>query len=175
MNGTTDLSYGRIYLDSNIVISLALGDAGIEVSQLLLDMVANVATSGRPPFGTSEFTLAESMVKAIRDGSESDARTFENLITTSAWLEVAAVDRNVLLWAAAARARYTHLKLPDAIHIASAFSLDCDCLLTADAGIRGTYEFDAPEWAVRPSSVSIAVIRPTIADLQSIVAWVKEQ
>lgn len=167
------MPFGRVYLDSNIIISLVAGDSGIEVSRMLVDMVGAVDPSQRQPFATSELTLSESMVRAIRTGTAHDAQTFDNMVNTSGWLEVGAIDRTVLLWAAVARAKYVNLKLPDAIHVASAIRLGCDCILTADSGIRDTYVLDPPAWSPGAPSTPMTVLRPEVPMLQSIIAWLE--
>jgi predicted nucleic acid-binding protein len=57
------------------------------------------------------------------------------MITPSAWLSVVPVDRAILV-RAASLGPSLGLKLPDAIHVASATATDCDVFLSNDGRIK---------------------------------------
>lgn len=166
-------AFARIYLDSNIVISLFTADRGPEVARVLADMIGAVRPSSRQPFATSELTLSECLVRAIRIGSSDDAQSIDNIIMTNDWLEVGPVDRQVLMWAAATRSSYAHLKLPDAIHVATAIQMQCTHILSADTGIRDVYVLKAPPWNPGPDSLPLRVLRPDPETLRAIIAWLE--
>lgn len=169
----TDQPFGRVYLDSNVIIAMFASDREADESRQLLDMVGAVRPSVRQPFVTSELTLSECLVRALRNGNLDDVRTFENMIVSSGWLEVGPVDRQNLLWTAMARSQYAHLKTPDAIHVATAIRLGCDAFLTADKGIREAYALNSPPWTSGFASAPVRVIRPTGEQLQSLIGWLE--
>lgn len=63
------------------------------------------------------------------------AELHERLIAPSAWLSVVPVDRAILV-RAARPSPDLGLKLPDAIHVASAAAAGCDVLLSNDRRIK---------------------------------------
>lgn len=166
------MSYSRIYLDSNILIAAFGGEAAPEVAAPLLDVIGSVGSLPNPPFVTSELTLAESLVRSIRNDDERQEQAFDNLLTTSGWLLVAPVSRGVLWAAASLRARYKHLKLPDAIHVATALAEGCSHFLTADEGIRENYQVAAVRnHQSRPGKNTTSVLRPDRTTLSTISTW----
>jgi predicted nucleic acid-binding protein len=161
---------GRIYLDSNIIISAFSGDAERQVVLALGEMIGAVMPDApQAPFGTSELTLAEVLVRALRSGDRAGAIGLDNVIVSSGWLEVATVNRGVLRNAALLRSRYGKLKLPDAIHVASAIELRCSRLLTADLGLAETYSIGSGQFGFSDDAFSVEVIRPDIQTLTSII------
>lgn len=172
--GRLKLTFSRIYLDANILIAALGGDANSDIASPLLDIIGSVGpTAAVVPFVTSELSLAETLVRAIRNGDEPQEQGFENALTSSGWLEVVPVSRGILWAAASLRAKYPRLKLPDAIHVATALSADCPSTLTADTGLSGDYRagaFRNGTWIEGTKTTSI--IRPDIDNLQSILSWV---
>ena len=83
---------------------------------------------------TSEITLAEVLVHPLRAGDAEREAAFSRSVRTRDGLVVAPVSRAVLVEAARLRAT-TRMKLPDAIHAATARLSGCTVLLTNDAGI----------------------------------------
>lgn len=75
--------------------------------------------SGHVDAVTSELTLAEALVKPLEIGREDIAGLYADLIQNSGRLIVLPVDRSILVEAASYRARLG-IKLPDAIHVATA-------------------------------------------------------
>ena len=117
------------YLDANVFI-YAVEDAGP-----LGDVVRDVFTRiDRGEFVglTSELTLSEVLVRPIRNGDLHGRREFELLLADRPTLGVVPVDRDVLIRAAEVRAAST-LKLPDAIHAATALDHGCTSFPTNDA------------------------------------------
>ena len=118
-----------VYLDTNVFISAYEGtDAR---SDHLLSLFAAIA---RREFHatTSEMTLAELLPKPLSLGQASLASFYVDLLSQSGPLKVAPVTREVLLEAASLRGKTPTLKLPDAVHIATALQRECTALLSDD-------------------------------------------
>jgi predicted nucleic acid-binding protein len=124
----------RVYLDANVFIRLFESDD--EIASVLADLTRLVPPGAAPPFVTSELTLAEILVGPLAKEDSVQAATYEAAIQSStAWL-VMAVTRPVLRDAAGLRARREALKLPDAVHLATAAIAGCSHLLTGDQDLR---------------------------------------
>jgi len=162
--------FNRIYLDSNVLISAFSGDER-EKAILLMEMVGAVPEMPAAPFVTSELTLAESLVRALRVGLDHDVASMDNVLTSSGWLEVVPVARRQLFGVAWIRSQYLGVKLPDAIHVATAIGHGCRHLLTADEGLRGEYQLSAWQWGRSETSEPVAVIRPDTRTLTEVIAW----
>ncbi|QYO75956.1 type II toxin-antitoxin system VapC family toxin [Devosia salina] len=166
------MPFSRIYLDSNILIAALGGDTDPRIAMPLLEMIGLVGVETEPPFVTSELTLAESLVHPIRNGDVRQEQGYENALTTSGWLSVIPVSRGILWAAASLRATYTRLKLPDAIHVATALGADCPHLLTADAGLVDSYRAGAfREGVWQHGKTSTQIVRPDDATLKTIQHW----
>lgn len=74
---------------------------------------------------TSELSLAETRVGPIRDRNDGMRSEYEQLLGSSSRLLVQPVSRTVLVRAAEVRAAFPPLKLPDAIHAATALLHGC--------------------------------------------------
>lgn len=119
----------RIYLDANVFIAAyenkhARGDhawrilAAIEAGEFL--------------GVTSELTLAEILVKPIELGNYELAHRYQNIISSGAGFDVPTVDRSILIEAASLRAVQHSLRLPDAIHVATARLNACSHIVSDD-------------------------------------------
>jgi predicted nucleic acid-binding protein len=128
MGSLTTIAGPRIYLDTNIFIYAVEGFPPAEAQ--LRGLFARF-DRGELHGITSELTLAEVLVKPIRDGKTAIRDSYERLLRTSNALTVAPITRSVLLDAARIRAGTT-LKLPDAIHAATATACGCTTYLTND-------------------------------------------
>jgi predicted nucleic acid-binding protein len=80
---------------------------------------------------TSELTLAEVLVGPLKTGNVAIQQTYRSFLTSTATVEVPPVSRDILEESAQLRAN-TKLKLPDAIHLATALRFRCDSFLTND-------------------------------------------
>lgn len=119
------------YLDVNVFIYALEGHAAFsEALGSLFEEVQN----GRIATVTSEITLAEALVKPFREGRTDLATVYERFLQTRPSFAVLPVTRSILVEAARLRAT-TRLKLPDAIHAATAQLAGCSVLLTNDTGI----------------------------------------
>jgi predicted nucleic acid-binding protein len=125
----TTLQGSRIYLDVNIWIyaleqhptySQTLTELFQQVDQRTLTIV------------TSELSLAEALVKPMREQDVTRQNTYRQFLSSRANLRVIPVQRAILIEAARLRAANSSWKLPDAIHAATAVILNCTTLLTND-------------------------------------------
>lgn len=101
----------------------------------MLGALFTAADAGRILPVTSELTAAELLVKPFRDADAVHEANCRAMIFGSAHLEVAPITRSVLTESARLRAT-SGLKLPDAIHLATATLTHCDTMLTNDASFR---------------------------------------
>ena len=119
----------RIYLDANVFISAhETRGAPSDHAWWILDSVE----TGEFAAVTSELTLAEVLVDPIREGDNVLANAYQSIITSSERMEVAPVDRRTLVEAAFLRTLRRSLKLPDAIHVATARLQGCRYLVSDD-------------------------------------------
>lgn len=158
---------GRLYLDTNIFIYAFEGSA--EPAALLRQLLLSPQRDGRPQLVTSEFTLAEALVHPYRRSDAARIELYENWTASNAYVEVGPVDRAVLRGAAALRADHAALKLPDAIHIATAILGGCPYLLTADGQLSDAYAFVQKGSAgVSTASSTTSIVRP---DREMLEGW----
>jgi predicted nucleic acid-binding protein len=135
MTGVDQLAGRRLYLDANVFI-YAL-DSALTPWHVPAQALFRLVDSGRASAVTSELSLAECLVKPLRDGNGALADLYRGAINANnPGLAVAPVSRDVLIEAARLRASRPPLKLPDAIHVATAALNGCDVLVTNDAAFR---------------------------------------
>ena len=84
---------------------------------------------------TSEITLAECLVKPFADKNIPAIEIYISLLGEQPSLPVIPISRMILLSAARLRAE-TRLKLPDAIHVATAKWAGCTAFITNDRRVR---------------------------------------
>ena len=147
----------RIYFDTNVFIAMHEGE-GASVTPIV-ELVAKAQESSEPRLATSELTLSELLVLPVAKSDIELATLYERTIAPSNWLFLQTVDRTVLRLAARLRARQKSLRLPDAIHIATAVQLGCTHFLTADTGISGPFTWSHPV-AGRIETSPLQVVRP---------------
>jgi predicted nucleic acid-binding protein len=122
----------RVYVDTNVYISaFETGGARTDHARWLFD----AAEQGRLIVVTSELTLAELLVRPIAEGATYLIDAFRAMIAPGPSSEVVPVSRRVLEGAAGLRASRRGLKLPDAIHCASALEARCSAMVTDDRRI----------------------------------------
>lgn len=119
----------RVYLDANVFIA-ALETAGAHSDHAwwLLRSIEEGTIVGV----TSEITLSEILVKPIERDNTGLAEAYERMISPAAHFETVGVSRDVLIEAAHLRAARHSLRLPDAIHVASAQQAACSIFITGD-------------------------------------------
>lgn len=122
----------RLYLDTNLFMYAVEGHE--QYAEVLGRLFGIIATQ-KIPVLTSELTLAECLVMPLKTGNTVLAARYQQHLRTHAGLECIAVSREILLEAARLRAM-TNMKLPDAIHVATAVVMQCDMFISNDKGIR---------------------------------------
>jgi len=125
----TAIQGNRIYLDVNIWIYALEQDPTF--SQVLTELFQQVDQKTLT-IVTSELSLAEALVKPMRAQDGPRQTTYRQLLSSRPNLRVIPVQRAILIEAARQRAASGSLKLPDAIHVATAVILNCTTLLTND-------------------------------------------
>lgn len=122
----------RVYLDSNIFIHAVGGDpTTAEAVGELFDLMDAAQTAAV----TSELTLAEVLVRPLKLDRDDLFGIYEELPQPSPGLTVSPIDRATLVAAAHLRTQLG-LRLPDAIHVATALHLAASCSCRNDRKIR---------------------------------------
>jgi len=128
-----------VYLDANVFIT-AFENAGARSDHAW--WLLNAIEEGQVSAVTSEITLAEILVKPLEVGDAALAASYQTMIAPNPVLDVSPVTRDRLIEAAGIRARRPSVKLPDAIHLATAqhhgcgFFISNDERLAVPAGMR---------------------------------------
>jgi len=119
----------RVYLDANSFIGMVEG-TGPRTDRLmpLFDRIAE----GRLVGITSELTAAEVLVHPLRRGDDETAEAYRDILSPRWPIATLGIDLATLEVAAATRAKFPRLKLPDAIHIATCVRADCGIFVSAD-------------------------------------------
>ncbi|MFH1555119.1 MAG: PIN domain-containing protein [Pseudomonadota bacterium] len=119
----------RVYLDANVFIA-ALEHVGAHSDHAwwILRAIEAEEIIGV----TSEITLAEILVKPLEAQATIVVEAYTDMITPATGFEVLEVGRAMLLSAAALRAARRSIRLPDAIHLATALAARCSHFVTAD-------------------------------------------
>ena len=125
----------RVYFDSNVFIA-AMENPGAHSDHAWWLILA--IDEGRIAGVTSELTLAEVLVKPIELADETLVAAYERMISPAPQFEVLPVGRDVLRSAAHLRARRNSVRLPDAIHLATALAASCDFLVSDDRRLHAT-------------------------------------
>jgi len=118
----------KIYLDTNIFIYAIEGYTKFETE---LNELFEAFDAGNLQAITSELTLAEVLVKPLIDNNVKVCSAYENAIQSSQVLEVVPINRTILRQSARLRSTI-NIRLPDAIHAATAILNGCTTFLTND-------------------------------------------
>jgi predicted nucleic acid-binding protein len=123
---------GKVYLDAKIFIYAveAVAEYSVDVEALFSRI-----DDGSIVAATSKLTLAEVLAKPFEAGRHDIARIYENMLTPSGWLTVLPVDRTTLIEAARLQSELA-LRLPDAIHVATAVASGCVAVVSNDRRLR---------------------------------------
>jgi predicted nucleic acid-binding protein len=124
-------SSGAIYVDTSVVIYTI--EANPEYYSLLQPLWLKFQL-GELEIISSELILMEALVLPLRNANISLIQAYENLLISSE-VQLVPISQSVLRQAASLRAT-TNLKTPDAIHAATALSLNCNQFITNDKGFR---------------------------------------
>jgi predicted nucleic acid-binding protein len=120
----------RLYLDSNIFIYAFESRAGRlhEAASRILRRIFDGQSRGC----TSLITRAETLVRPLRLGQTTLADRYRTLFSDNRLLMLQTLKAPHMDLAAELRANYAALKLPDALHIATAIHADCSAFVTGD-------------------------------------------
>lgn len=122
----------RLYLDANVFIYYL---EAFPAFVTILDELFGRLDNGTVLAVTSELTLAEVLVKPLQAGNAASVAQYEQFLSDSGSLSMVPVTRELLVSAARLRAE-TSMKLPDAIHVATAVASGCVACLTNDQRLR---------------------------------------
>ena len=137
-----DLAGQRIYLDTTVIIHAVETPTPLSKGQLAL---FDALDEGAIEAVTSELTLAECLVYPLAAKDSKLAAIYEKFLSGATELELVPISRQILLAAAHIRA-LKRLKLPDAIHVATAMSARATVLMTADRRIRVSRGLRVEKW-----------------------------
>lgn len=144
------MEFTRIYVDSNVFIRAFEGAPEDAVARNLVNLFGLSGDRMQQAFVTSQITLAEMLVHPIRTNHLTRQLQYKALLSASNnWLKVRPVSRVVLVDAASLRVSQK-LKLPDAIHLATAQHAECSHFLTDDK--------DFGEKSLAPSEANLAAL-----------------
>jgi predicted nucleic acid-binding protein len=141
----TEILGTRVYRDSNIIVyAVEAFESYARTLQPLLSALAFGELTGV----TRALSLAEVLVKPRRDKNRAIEQAYKRFLQNSSVFTVAPVSNPVLELAADIRAT-TDVKLPDAIHVATARLEGCTRLLTNDRVLCANFL----NFAVSPSDL----------------------
>ena len=125
--------HGRhLYLDANVVIAAA---EGVSRPAAALKVMLAEVEAGRLLASTSEWTLAEVLVKPLARGERVRANAYVRQLSKTGTIAMVAVTQ-VILCEAARISAATGMPLPDCLHVASAGAAGCDVFVSNDRGIE---------------------------------------
>lgn len=128
-----------IYCDTNVFIHGTEGPDNSPLRLAITSLFLAEHDRKKPILKTSLLTVSELMVHPYRSKDSQLEAAYRVFWQTSDFLEIGPIDLDIALNAAELRANYPSLKLPDAIHLATALAFGCSVFLTADEGIKGEY------------------------------------
>lgn len=120
-----------VYVDTSIVIYSV---EKFPEYLLLLEPLWFKLQTGEIEIISSELILMESLVLPLRNADTLLINAYEQLLLSSE-IRLVPISQSILRQAANLRAT-TNLKTPDAIHAATALSVNCNQFLTNDKGLR---------------------------------------
>ncbi len=119
----------RIYLDANVFIdAFENDDVPVTRGRTVLDHLRGGDAVGV----ISELVVAELLTKPLETGDRELCDAYEALFESSSTIETFPIDRNVPVQAARLRATVKSMRMPDAIHVATAKLHHCAAFVTAD-------------------------------------------
>lgn len=124
----------QVYLDANVFIYAFETPTSILLPNRALGDIFRLISQDLLWARTSALTRAEVLVHPLRHGLAALEADYRLLLNGQQGIVVDAITDAVLEQAVALRATLG-LKLADAIHVASAISTGCDCLISADRGL----------------------------------------
>ncbi len=133
MGTLSELLGKRVYLDANVFIYAA--NAFVPFDRLVKDLF-DAAEDAKLLAVTSELTVAEFLVTPFRNADALQEQACRRLLAPRPGFDLVEVRWEMLERAARLRAANRALRLPDAIHLATAAVSGCDLVLTNDQHLR---------------------------------------
>ena len=122
---------GLVYVDANAIIYSV---ERIEPYRELLAPVWQEARADLFTLASSELVVLETLIKPLRESNARLEMLFRSIFDAA---EMELIPATLALWEDAARIRAsTGLKTSDALHAATALSVDCALFITNDADFR---------------------------------------
>ena len=122
---------GLVYVDANAIIYSV---ERIEPYRELLAPVWQEARGDLFTLASSELVVLETLIKPLRESNARLEMLFRSIFDAA---EMELIPATLALWEDAARIRAsTGLKTSDALHAATALSVDCALFITNDADFR---------------------------------------
>ena len=122
----------KVYLDSNIFIYILEGFPQYEA--LVNELIEGIENNQFYCF-SSELTLAELLVPAFREENSAIISQYKHILNDPAFVKLIPTTQDIYIYSASNRAHH-NLKLPDAIHVATAQLSKYDVFLTNDKKIK---------------------------------------
>jgi predicted nucleic acid-binding protein len=119
----------KVYLDTNVFIA-AYESTGARSEHAFWILAA--IEQGEIRGVTSELTLAELIPGPAEEGDDALVDAYKQLMNDGPNMEVRPVTRDMLIQSALLRVGRPGLKLPDAIHCATAMHAGCTAIITDD-------------------------------------------
>lgn len=119
----------KVYLDTNIFIA-AYESSGARSDHAF--WILSAIEQGEIRGVTSELTLAELIPGPAEDGDDELLDAYKQLLNDGPNMEVRPVTRDTLIRSALLRVGRPGLKLPDAVHCATALLAACTAIITDD-------------------------------------------
>lgn len=132
----------RYYLDTNVAISII--EASGTFGQAQRRFVERIDASEIVAM-TSELTLAECLIKPLADKDAAAVKAYLTFLDGRPGFPVLPVSRDILLAAARLRAD-SAVKLPDAIHLATAQAAGCTVFLSNDRNLPVPQDMRLRRW-----------------------------
>lgn len=124
----------NLYLDSNVLIYAFEG--GPDAPRRTAGQLLREIYTQRCSAATSIIARTEVLVRPLRLRQTVLANRYRALLSTGSPIVSHTVDERIAESAAELRADYPALKLPDAMHVATAICIGCDALVTSDKRLR---------------------------------------
>ena len=122
----------NVYFDTNIFIYLFEGSPEyIEI----IKPIMNLAELDEIKIFTSQLTLAELLVHPFKNQQTEKTQAYIEALNNPNFLSLEPITQDICIKTAEIQARH-RIKLPDAVHIASALSSGCEVFLTNDKKIK---------------------------------------
>ena len=129
----------RVYFDANCFIYVV---EGVERYRPVLEPLMNAVALGDITGVTGEITLAEALVKPLRDQLAQQVLLYKQMLADRQPFMLVPITQAIWESAASLRASMP-TRLPDAVHLAAARQAGCRLFVTNDAALRSLPDLEA--------------------------------